>query len=67
MDFVSGEYHLNGQQLYRITSGLKEELIVDPDRKASLQAEFARFKHKNKQITAQGKLIPDSLYHRYFP
>jgi cellulose synthase/poly-beta-1,6-N-acetylglucosamine synthase-like glycosyltransferase/phosphoglycerol transferase MdoB-like AlkP superfamily enzyme len=67
LDFVSGEYHLNGQQVYKLKVGLDEELIVDPDRKARLQAGFARFKHKNKQITARGKLIPDSLYQRYFP
>jgi cellulose synthase/poly-beta-1,6-N-acetylglucosamine synthase-like glycosyltransferase len=67
VDFISGEYHLNGEEVYKITAHLEEELIVDPNTKARLQAGFARFKQKNKQISKQGQLLPNSLYQQYFP
>lgn len=67
VDYVSGEYHLNGRDIYKITAGLEEAPVEEPQQKARMQAEFARFKQKNKQISKQGKLLPDSLYQRYYP
>ncbi len=65
VDYVSGEYHLNGQDIFKIYSNLDEERITDPAMKGQLQAKFARFKQKNAQIEDKGKLIPDSLFLQY--
>ena len=66
VDYVSGEYHLNGPDIYKINADLDEAPVEEPDQKARMQAEFARFKQKNKQISKQGKLLPDSLYQNYY-
>lgn len=65
LDYVSGEYHLNGQEIFKIMPNLNEERITDPAMKSQLQAKFARFKQKNNLISAKGKLIPDSLLMHY--
>ncbi|RDC65094.1 hypothetical protein AHMF7616_03718 [Adhaeribacter pallidiroseus] len=67
LDYVSGEYHLNGQDIFKIAPDLSEERITDPVVKSQLQAKFARFKQKNNLISSKGKLIPDSLFMHYSP
>ena len=67
LDYVSGEYHLNGQDIFKILPDLKEVPITDPTVKTQLQTKFARFKQKNNLILNKGKLIPDSLFQQYSP
>ncbi len=67
LDYVSGEYHLNGQDIFKIDPNLNEYRIMDPTMKTQLQAKFTRFKQKNNLISNKGKLLPDSLFQQYSP
>ncbi|MCG2616033.1 LTA synthase family protein [Terrimonas sp. NA20] len=67
IDFVMGNYHLNGTDLFRLNSSLGEEKIVDEAVKEGLLSAFNRFRQKNDQLQQQGKLIPDSLMKNYHP
>jgi len=67
IDFVMGEYMLNGNDLYRINSSMQMTPEQDGDKAASLKAAFDRFKSKNEKILSGSPLIPDSLYQSYFP
>jgi phosphoglycerol transferase MdoB-like AlkP superfamily enzyme len=66
-DFVMGEYHLNGTDLYKLNSDLGEELSDDEDRKNQLIGAFEQFKKKNSEIVLGKKMIPDSIYSKYSP
>ena len=64
-DFVMGEYHLNGTELYKFNSDLGEELSDDTAQKEQLIAAFEQFKRKNSEIESGKKIIPDSIYSKY--
>lgn len=65
VDFVSGTYHLNGNQLFQIFENMYEEEIFDQAKKEELQAAFADFKNRNQKIAQGSKLVPDSLIVKY--
>ncbi|MDO8993036.1 MAG: LTA synthase family protein, partial [Daejeonella sp.] len=65
IDFVMGEYHLNGNDLFKLNPGMDEERLNDDARKNQLLNEFNLFKKRNAVITNGGKIIPDSLYKNY--
>lgn len=65
IDFISGKYHLNGDNLYQLNPDLSEDLIEDAPKKRELEAEFYQFKQKNQQIIAGKKIVPDSLINNY--
>lgn len=67
IDFVMGEYMLNGNDLYRINSNMQLIPLQDDNKAASLKAGFDRFRQKNDKIIQGAALIPDSLYQVYFP
>jgi len=67
IDFVMGEYMLNGNDLYRIGSGMQLTPEQDDSKAATLRAAFDRFKAKNEKITGGAPMIPDSLYRSYAP
>ncbi|MET0463918.1 MAG: LTA synthase family protein [Chitinophagaceae bacterium] len=67
IDFVMGNYHLNGNDLFRLNSSLGEEKIEDDMVKEGLFSAFNRFRQKNDQLQQQGKLVPDSLMKNYHP
>ncbi|HWK07500.1 MAG TPA: sulfatase-like hydrolase/transferase [Puia sp.] len=67
IDFVMGEYMLNGNDLYRIGSGMQLTPEQDDSKAATLRAAFDRFKAKNEKITGGAPIIPDSLYRSYAP
>jgi hypothetical protein len=60
LDFVAGEYHLNGTDLFRLSADLNEDPIPDDQRKRGLEESFARFQHRNQQVITGAKLFPDS-------
>ena len=64
-DFVMGEYHLNGEDLYRLHPNMEEELVTDEKKKEELQHAFDQFRRKNSEIINGKKLIPDSISHAY--
>ena len=65
VDFVSGEYHLNGNQLFKLNSDLNETPIQDEGRLNQLMSSFNNFKTKNNKIAKGGKLLPDSIIKAY--
>ncbi len=67
VDFVQGEYHLNGNQLFKLSSNLDESSINDKERFNQLSNSFNAFKTKNDKIASGGKLLPDSIINNYKP
>lgn len=67
VDFVQGEYHLNGNELYKFTAELKEENVIDPLKKEELLSAFNYYKQKNSSIVKGSKIIPDSLHYSFSP
>ena len=66
-DFIMGEYHLNGDNLYKLNKELGEDLVEDEAEKALLKGAFEQFKQRNSQIITGKKIIPDSIYSKYTP
>ncbi|SDR66577.1 LTA synthase family protein [Christiangramia echinicola] len=65
IDFVMGEYHLNGDNLYRLTRDFKEEPVQDEAKKDELRNAFNQFKRKNAEVIEGKKILPDSLIRKY--
>jgi len=64
-DFIMGEYHLNGDKLYKLNKDLGEDLVNDEEKKDQLINAFNHFKKKNNVIINGGKIVPDSLFRNY--
>lgn len=64
-DFVMGEYHLNGSDLYQIGPGMSELRIEDEARKQELISAFNTFKTRNNELVSERKILPDSLVRKY--
>ncbi|PZR24740.1 MAG: phosphoglycerol transferase [Citrobacter freundii] len=67
LDFVMGNYHLNGNDLFRLSPTLTEEKVEDAAAKEAMISAFDRFRQKNDQLQKEGKLVPDSLIKMYHP
>ncbi|MBT8294881.1 MAG: LTA synthase family protein, partial [Gramella sp.] len=65
IDFVMGEYHLNGNDLFRITREFREELVKDETKKDELKNAFNQFRRKNSGIISGKKILPDSIIKNY--
>ncbi|MEJ7779043.1 MAG: sulfatase-like hydrolase/transferase [Daejeonella sp.] len=65
IDFIMGEYHLNGDNLYKLSPDLAEEIVNDPERKSQMINAFNQFKKRNAMIADGKKIIPDSLFRNY--
>lgn len=65
LDFIQGEYHLNGSQLFKLNADLSETPVQDQDKFNQLNSSFNAFKTKNNQISKGGKLLPDSIINKY--
>ena len=66
-DFILGDYHLNGDELFRLSKNMDEEKVTDAAMKEKLQAAFFRFREKNNAFEKGVALIPDSLFTKYHP
>jgi len=64
-DFIMGEFHLNGTDLYKLNSDMGEEPIEDLGQKNKLIGAFQNFKKKNSELILGKKIIPDSIYSKY--
>jgi uncharacterized sulfatase len=67
VDFIMGDYHLNGDDLFKMNQSMDEEKVNDPAMKEKLQAAFVRFQQKNNELIKGSALMPDSLFTRYHP
>ncbi|WP_010228473.1 LTA synthase family protein [Gillisia marina] len=66
-DFIMGEYHLNGTDLYKLNNELGENLVEDETEKNQLLGAFEQFKQRNSRIITGKQIIPDSIYSKYTP
>jgi phosphoglycerol transferase MdoB-like AlkP superfamily enzyme len=60
-DFLSKDYFLSGNNLYRLTNDLGMDAIENEKKKQQLQEQLNIFKSKNKLVLSTGKLMPDSV------
>lgn len=67
IDYVSGEYFLNGQTLYSMGDNFALQPVQDDSKQNQLVGEFNQYKSQNNQITQSLKLLPDSLYRKFKP
>lgn len=67
IDFIMGEYHLNGDNLFKLNAELGEDPVQDEEKTAQLKNAFDQFKKKNAQIFTGSHIIPDSIYNHYRP
>ncbi len=67
IDFIMGEYHLNGDNLFKLNADLGEDLIHDQDKAGQLKNAFDQFKKRNEQISSGSHIIPDSIHQQYSP
>lgn len=65
IDFVMGEYHLNGNTLFKLSADMVAEQVVDQQKYEQLKNAFDNFKRKNSTVTGGKKLIPDSIFRNY--
>jgi phosphoglycerol transferase MdoB-like AlkP superfamily enzyme len=67
IDFIMGEYHLNGDNLFKLNAELGEDPIRDDDKASQLKNAFDQFKKRNNQIITGNWIIPDSIHQHYNP
>ena len=67
IDYVSGEYFLNGQTLFNLNDNFNIEPIDNESKKSQLMGEFNQYKSQNNQISKSRKLLPDTLYRKFKP
>lgn len=65
VDYIRGEYHLNGNVLFKMTPDMNEIVDTDPQIKDQMIKSFNEFKKRNSMITGGKKIIPDSLFRNY--
>lgn len=59
-DYVSGRWYYSQKQLYAIGPGLQIEPAHDTAAQLRLKRRLARFKHANRQLADDGRLMPDN-------
>jgi len=67
IDFIMGDYHLNGDNLFKLNAELGEDPIQDEAKASQLKNAFDQFKKKNEQIVTGNWIIPDSIRQHYSP
>ena len=67
IDFMMGEYHLNGNVLYKISADMSEEPVTDEAMLRQLKGSFNNFKQRNSKVSSKNGILPDSLIKRYNP
>jgi hypothetical protein len=65
--FIMGDYHLNGDNLFKLNAELGEDPIQDEAKAGQLKNAFDQFKKKNAQIVTGNWIIPDSIHQHYNP
>lgn len=67
VDFIMGDYLLNGNTLFRINNNMDLSPENNPAKADELKAAFSRFKSKNAKFLQSRKIMPDSLLQKYAP
>lgn len=61
VDYISGEYVLADNQLYRLYDNMGMEPVTDLAMKEKLLSEFETYKNSNRFATENNRILPDSL------
>jgi phosphoglycerol transferase MdoB-like AlkP superfamily enzyme len=61
IDYLSNEYVLSDNQLYRLYDNMDMEPITDLKLKEKLSREFENYRKSNRYATENNRIIPDSL------
>jgi uncharacterized sulfatase len=67
VDFVMDNNMVNNNNLFMLSQNLTAQSFVDEDKLNKLRGSFDQFKNKNDQFIRGAKLIPDTIYNKYFP
>lgn len=67
IDFVMGQYHINGDDVFRLGSNMSEDRVTDAPVVESMKGAFGKFKQKNQQFIQGAPLIPDTLFKAWKP
>lgn len=67
IDFVMGDYLLNGNDLFRIRQNMDLTPIVNETKVNELRAAFNRYKNKNKTFLNSMQIMPDTLLQKFVP
>jgi len=67
IDFIMGNFHLNGDNMFSISDNMGEEPMQDNAKLAQVQGAFNQFKSRNEKFIGGAPLVPDSIYSKYFP
>jgi len=65
VDFVMGEYHLNGNSLFKLSADMNEEPVQDENKMNELKNAFEQFKKRNSHVIKGAAIIPDSIKAKY--
>jgi uncharacterized sulfatase len=65
IDFIMGEYHLNGDNLFKLNAELGEDPLQDDEKLSQMKNAFDQFKKRNSQIVTGNHIIPDSIHQHY--
>ncbi|TDG36131.1 LTA synthase family protein [Pedobacter changchengzhani] len=65
-DFVMGEYHINGDQFFKMNNYMQEDNLEDKSNHAKLTQAFSNFKRKNNLVKeGVNNILPDSLVKKF--
>jgi len=59
IDYVRGQYHLNGNTLFRLTPTMQEEPVNDAPLQQALRAGLDQYLEKNQRMLQTGRLTPE--------
>ena len=61
IDYLSNEYVLSDNQLYRLYDNMDMEPVTDIRLKEKLSREFESYRNSNRYATENNRILPDSL------
>lgn len=64
--FISGNYFLDGNDLFRVEPSMNLVAETDNNRKDNMKGVLERIKLKNEKLIGGYKLVPDSLLKKYY-
>ena len=60
-----GEYHINGNDLFKLSADLEEEPVEDQRMFNQIKYAFDNFKRRNASIGNGAAILPDSVLKKY--
>ena len=65
VDYIQGEDHLNGTNLFQLKPDLSEDVLSDKEKEQTLSSAMAAYRQHNDRWLQTGVLLPDSLFRHY--